>query len=268
MERLKLCWSLFWLCKHIWITQQPWHCVLFRCLFVFISPTVCPSSWEIRISAPIRPNSRGWKMSHAHPTTSSTRALRNTAHTKMYSEVVFLTIVIKNNMLINIFSVQLIKQVPKWYALTIHYVVFFSAKFTWKFMIKDGSLWIRGLTSTAMCVKDAICICSNLFLPPAESSQKGQHQSAEASRAGKPSDVAAEHGKDGESQHQEGTLHHQMFLRKETVHTAKCSQISSGWWHLFKGVFVFDLHWHILNNLDLLNLQTHITEPAFDDLRD
>lgn len=39
-----------------------------------VSPTVCPSNSQTRISAPISPKSSGWNKSHAHPTTSSTRA--------------------------------------------------------------------------------------------------------------------------------------------------------------------------------------------------
>lgn len=58
---------------------------VFVCVCVF-SPTVCPSSCEMRISAPISPKSSGWNTSHAHPTTSSTRSLR---HTEMFSKVVF-----------------------------------------------------------------------------------------------------------------------------------------------------------------------------------
>lgn len=44
-----------------------------------------PSSSDTRISAPISPKSRGWKMSHAHPTTSSTRALKKTDRMLQYA---------------------------------------------------------------------------------------------------------------------------------------------------------------------------------------
>lgn len=52
---------------------------------VDVLPTMGPSSSDTRISAPISPKSRGWKMSHAHPTTSSTRALRKTDRTLQYA---------------------------------------------------------------------------------------------------------------------------------------------------------------------------------------
>lgn len=53
-----------------------------------------------------------------------------------------------------------------------------------------------------------------LLMTPAEPSQKGQHQSAKASGSGKASHTAAKHGKDGQTQHQEGALHHQVFLEE------------------------------------------------------
>lgn len=57
-----------------------------------------------------------------------------------------------------------------------------------------------------------IYVCWNLFCPPAETSQEGQDKSAEASRARKPGHTTAKHRKDRQAQHQEGSLHHYMFL--------------------------------------------------------
>lgn len=58
------------------------------------------------------------------------------------------------------------------------------------------------------CVYNVACICCYLFWPPAEASQECQHQGAEAARARKPSHTAAEHGKDRQTQHQEGSLNY------------------------------------------------------------
>lgn len=69
------------------LNLSPWKQPCVRVLFYFkhfcvcvvvASPTVSPSNSQTRISAPINPKSRGWNTSHAHPTTSSTRALRQT----------------------------------------------------------------------------------------------------------------------------------------------------------------------------------------------
>lgn len=57
--------------------------------------------------------------------------------------------------------------------------------------------------------------CHYLFPPPAEASQECQHQGAEASRARKSCHTAAKHGKDGQTQHQEGPLHYQVFLQRK-----------------------------------------------------
>lgn len=57
--------------------------------------------------------------------------------------------------------------------------------------------------------------CYYLFPPPAEASQECQHQGAEASRSRKPCYTAAKHGEDGQTQHQEGSLHYQVFLERK-----------------------------------------------------
>lgn len=53
-----------------------------------------------------------------------------------------------------------------------------------------------------------------LFCPPAEASQECQHQGTQASGARKACHTAAKHSKNRQTQHQEGTLHHQVFLEE------------------------------------------------------
>lgn len=55
-------------------------------------------------------------------------------------------------------------------------------------------------------------VCQYLLCPPANASQECQHKGAEASRARKPRHTTAKHSKDGQTQHQEGSLHYYVFL--------------------------------------------------------